>query len=120
MLKLMPGKDRDKAAKKRHVEWVKENLPALAMLGDERIEAVIARAQEAVGPLQYGLAFLTALIPTMVGPLVVKALFGDEPTQVESVGTLIALLAVCAIGSVKIYEGILHRKIEALASGTGI
>ena len=113
----MPGKDRDKAATKRHVEWVKENLPALAMLGDEKIEAVIAKAREAVGSLQYGLAFLTAMIPTMLGPLVVRELFGDEPTQVESTGTLIALLAICAIASVKVYENILHRKIESLATG---
>ena len=116
----MPGKNRDKAARNRHVEWVKENLPALAMLGDERIEAVVIKAQEAVGPLQYGLAFLTALIPMMIGPLVVRALFGAEPTQVESVGTLIALLAICAIVSAKIYEGILHRKIESLASGNWV
>ena len=52
----------------------------------------------------------------MVGPQVVRALFGDEPTQVESVGTLIAILAVCAIISVKVYDGILHRKIESLAT----
>jgi len=114
----MPGKDSKKTATRRHVEWVKENLPALAMQGEERIEAVIAKAQEAVGQLQYGLAFLTALIPTMLGPLIVQAVFGDEPTHVESVGTLVALLAICAIVSVKVYEGILHRKIESLASGT--
>ena len=117
-LKQMRRKDRDKAARKRHVEWVKENLPVLAMLGEEKIEAVVARAQEAVGPLQYGLAFLTAMIPTMVGPLVVKTLFGDEPTQVENVGMLVALLVICAIVSVKVYEGILHRKIESLATRT--
>ena len=114
----MARKDRDKTATKRHVAWVKENLPALAMLGDEKIEAVIAKAREAMGPLQYGLAFLTAMIPTVLGPLVVRELFGDEPTQVESVGTLIALLAICAIASVKVYEGILHRKIESLSTQT--
>lgn len=112
----MLRKDRDKVATQRHVEWVKENLPVLAMLGEEKIKAVVVKAQEAVGQVQYGLAFLTALIPTIVGPLVVQALFGDEPTQVESVGTLIAILAVCAIVSVKVYEGILHRKIESLAT----